>query len=626
MHSNIQLSAISFAILALIAGCGSGTSSTTAQGAPTTTISSVSGAAVKGPIANAEVCFYELLTSGKGTLLACTNTDSSGNYKINLSYAGAVYMEAKGGTYTDETTGLNTTLTTPLSSIGIINGNGSVVVATPLTTMAVTQALINSNLTLPNFNVAAANVSNIFGVTGSITTTIPNTTIGANSSYGSALLSVSKMLNSGMNLSSITRSTNLTQLQQTGNAAAQCVIAAEIGNVTSTPLMAGIFYTTAPTNSASALSSSRLRAALATSSSGHITYTNVTTISNGTLSFANGTSQLLNCIPYSNVSIYGENPYLSGFACGVNFNGTQTIIGTSQNSSPSITINPNTPFYIYGSTALIGNVSGLNNVNGNVSSGTPINLTSIGGNLNLSSGGGYGNGTIFGTSSTGSGVSFNTSNSAITLNTNNSGNTSSGVYFSSANSSCLGCVVNSTPSFNITFPTNISLNATNYTAVNPISPSNITLNVSSATNSSGVINATTRFLNPHIGASIANVTVVGGNGTARSIFTATEPDFAWRGLITACGTTVMGCTVTKNVPRQVVLDCPATALNSGNISLYSGTWLPLVPLITALPSSGLTIMARRIDVNGSILSGINVVFNNTCPANLQALNMTLPKI
>ncbi len=352
----IKLSAISFAVIGLITACGGGGSP---QGSASSSVS-VSGAAVKGPIANANVCFYELLTTGKGAQLACTNTSADGSYSLNLSYAGGVFMEATGGTYTDETTGLNTTLTTPLTSVGTIAGNGSVVVATPLTTLAVNQVM--GNLTTVSFNTAAANIGTTFGVTGSISTTIPNVTIGSNSSYGAALVGISKMMTGGANLSSIVNSGNVTQLQQNHNLIQQCVIAAEPGNVSSTPLMAGIFYTTAASPSASALRSERLRFAPAALPASDTSYTNVTGVSNGTLSFSNGTTQALNCNDSSNISITGQNLFLSGFICPATFTGLLNITGSSTNSSAGIIINPNTPFYLYTNANFNGNVSGLENV------------------------------------------------------------------------------------------------------------------------------------------------------------------------------------------------------------------------------------------------------------------------
>jgi hypothetical protein len=77
----------------------------------------------------------------------------------------------------------------------------------------------------------------------------------------------------------------------------------------------------------------------------------------------------------------------------------------------------------------------------------------------------------------------------------------------------------------------------------------------------------------------------------------------------------MGCIVNKNTAHQVILNCAASVFASGNLSLYSGLWLAAAPAIVNLPTSGLTVMAKRIDVTGSLLPNVAITFNNTCVPN-----------
>ncbi len=585
MHSSIKLSAVSFAILTLIVGCSGG--SDAPQGSATNSAVGVTGAVVKGPSSNASVCFYELLNTGKGAKLACTNTSADGNYSLNLSYAGAVFMEASGGSYTDEATGLTTNLTSPLTSVGVISGNGGVVVATPLTTIAVEQAIASGNLTLVTFNASAGNVSSTFGVTGSITTTVPNVTLGSNNSYGAALTTVSKLVHGGVSLANITKTSNLSRLQQQSNAAAYCVVVAQSGNITSTPLGGGVFYTNVTGSNSPAVATSPLRFAPRAAPSDNITIANTT----------NATSV--------NITI----------PASINLSGNISTFGTSIPSSG-----------IY-----FSNTS--NNLSGNISDISNNTL----GNISYTSNNTLGNISSLGTSNSNSGIYFlNTSNNLSgNISTFGTSNSNSGIHFSNTSATNISFNSSNNTAINTNTTTNnsgiyFSNNATINTSINSSGASifapNITINTSAANLTiSQITNATiVRYLNPFASNSILNITLV-NSSNASTRFIATEPDGTWRGLITACGTSAMGCNISKNTAHQVVLDCPTNVvLSAGNLSLYSGLWLSQVPSITSLPSSGLTIMAKRIDIVGDSIGTVRPTFNNSCPANLQALNITSP--
>ncbi len=119
----------------------------------------LSGQIVKGPVGNSNVCVYAVSNGTKATspLVPCTTSDASGNYSFsNLSYSGDVYIEATGGTFKNEATGVNSTLTTPLGSIIALSGGSAVGVVTPLTQVAVSVSTAFNSTAMAQ---AAANIA-----------------------------------------------------------------------------------------------------------------------------------------------------------------------------------------------------------------------------------------------------------------------------------------------------------------------------------------------------------------------------------------------------------------------------------------------------------------------------------
>jgi hypothetical protein len=131
--------------LALLAGCGGGDGTASSAGVSST---SFTGQVVKGPVASATVCAYVINGGVKSAdlLVPCVVSAPNGQYEMNLpsSYSGDIYIEASGGTYVDESTGVPTSLSEPLSSfVGGTGAKGGIV--SPLTTLAVTRsASLNS--------------------------------------------------------------------------------------------------------------------------------------------------------------------------------------------------------------------------------------------------------------------------------------------------------------------------------------------------------------------------------------------------------------------------------------------------------------------------------------------------
>ena len=121
----------------LLTGCGGGGGGGSASVAGT-----ISGTAVKGPVAGATVTAYRVSSGLQGAQLGTAMTDAQGNFSLNTgSYSGAVMLRLTGGHYTDEATGQdmnmyqNSVMTAaiPFMAAGGTIGNIQI---TPLTSMA----------------------------------------------------------------------------------------------------------------------------------------------------------------------------------------------------------------------------------------------------------------------------------------------------------------------------------------------------------------------------------------------------------------------------------------------------------------------------------------------------------
>ncbi len=186
-----------------IFGCGGGsTSSEVTRGTDLPLIAGISGSVVKGPVSNAQVCAYELTGSGKGRLIACTTSNSSGNYAFSVSYTGDVVIEVSGGSYIDETTNANTSLTTTLTSVGSVKlGVTSQVIVTPLTQIVYRSALLGT-LTTQNFFISSSTVRSVFDLPHDfdLSSEQPILSHGSENAYGAALRLVSQSIAQGATL------------------------------------------------------------------------------------------------------------------------------------------------------------------------------------------------------------------------------------------------------------------------------------------------------------------------------------------------------------------------------------------------------------------------------------------
>lgn len=142
-------------VLSVLAACGGG--GTALEG-------SIGGTATKGPVSNATLAAYSIGDGQMGARIATATTDANGNFTLHTgAYAGPVMLQATGGTYTDEASGIAMTLapgdvmTAVLPSVAA-GAAVSGVQVTPLTAMsqALAQHMIGG---MTDANIAAANTA-----------------------------------------------------------------------------------------------------------------------------------------------------------------------------------------------------------------------------------------------------------------------------------------------------------------------------------------------------------------------------------------------------------------------------------------------------------------------------------
>lgn len=201
MRTKIILAISVVSSVAILVACGGSSS----PAAVTTT--TISGAAVKGPVNGATVTVKNAST---GAVVGTTTTGVGGVYSLPITFVGDVVVEVSGGTYTDEATGVDTALATPLKVV--LNAGGGTVtgVVTPLTTMAYTYAIgSGTSTTSSTFNTWATTVANQFQLTGvNLATTTPTVSGASMDSYGKVLAGVSQYLkdNPSVTLPTLTNS------------------------------------------------------------------------------------------------------------------------------------------------------------------------------------------------------------------------------------------------------------------------------------------------------------------------------------------------------------------------------------------------------------------------------------
>lgn len=200
-----QLSLIIF--ITLLAGCGGGGDSST----PTVN-GTISGTAIKGPVANAVVTALSIKADGtKGGGLGAGQTDGKGNFSISVGdHSGPVFIEMTGGHYINEATGNDmnmfqgdrmTCVIPFMPSSSIMSG----IQITPLTSMAQSIAQnIDGGMNETNMTKANSAVGQYFDVNDILHTPPMNPLVdgaGAGANQG--------MMNYGMTIAAMSQYANM---------------------------------------------------------------------------------------------------------------------------------------------------------------------------------------------------------------------------------------------------------------------------------------------------------------------------------------------------------------------------------------------------------------------------------
>jgi hypothetical protein len=207
--------AVAIAVLSACGGGGGSSAPPTNNPAPTK--GTISGTAVKGPVANATVTAYGISNGTLGAPVGSATTNSQGNFSVPIgSYSGPVMLQMMGGTYTDEATGtmmtmragdVMTAVMQTLAAGSTISG----IQLTPLTAMAQTMAAhMTGGMTDANISAANTNVGHYFMVSDILHTMPMNPLVSGSGSgsedsinYGMTLAAMSEFAKSvGMSSSS----------------------------------------------------------------------------------------------------------------------------------------------------------------------------------------------------------------------------------------------------------------------------------------------------------------------------------------------------------------------------------------------------------------------------------------
>lgn len=123
----------------------------------------LSGGVYMGKVANAQVALYQVTADGAVALnpIAVTRTDANGTFSLSASPRYPLLVRASGGTYIEEATGEEATLSNPLSAVYL--SAPSRMSITPYSTAVVTDAQARGGLNRANVTAAASRVSAFLG-------------------------------------------------------------------------------------------------------------------------------------------------------------------------------------------------------------------------------------------------------------------------------------------------------------------------------------------------------------------------------------------------------------------------------------------------------------------------------
>lgn len=157
---------LSTLFLTLLVSCGGGGGGTTSGGGGGTPSvnGTISGTAIKGPVAGATVMAFAINNGAMGGQIGSGQTDGQGNFSMQVGdYSGPVMLQMRNGNFMDEATGANmsmqqgdmmTAVMPSMSSGETMSG----ILMTPLTSMAQTMAQGMAGGMTPA-NITAANIA-----------------------------------------------------------------------------------------------------------------------------------------------------------------------------------------------------------------------------------------------------------------------------------------------------------------------------------------------------------------------------------------------------------------------------------------------------------------------------------
>jgi hypothetical protein len=165
-----QLVAATCAVAVLTTACGGGGTDVVSNvGSGGTGL--VSGAVIKGPVANANVTAFSISGGQISSMVGSTTTDANGNFSMGVgNYAGPLMLQVSGGSYKDEATGTSMSMaqgdvmTAVIPSIAANSVTGGIQI-TPVTAMAQSFAQnMNGGMTATNISAANAAMGNYFSI------------------------------------------------------------------------------------------------------------------------------------------------------------------------------------------------------------------------------------------------------------------------------------------------------------------------------------------------------------------------------------------------------------------------------------------------------------------------------
>lgn len=203
-------------------GCGGGGGNAVSEGVGGTqdVSGTISGAAIKGPVADATVTAFSIKSDGtKGEQIGAGKTDAQGNFSLAVGdYSGPVMLQMTGGSYTDEATGVNMNMghldsLTCVISFMPAGFMMSGIQMTPLTSMAQNMAqFMAGGMTPANITTANTAIAKYFSI-GNILFTTPMNPLVLNAGNGAD----QNMKNYGMAIAAMSEYAKMKGLDHSSN-------------------------------------------------------------------------------------------------------------------------------------------------------------------------------------------------------------------------------------------------------------------------------------------------------------------------------------------------------------------------------------------------------------------------